>query len=255
MDSKDRPAPPVTTAQLHSLRKATERVSDYLRKQTTTYLNVLRPSLVPQRLLGRYIENPDMRTVTGADKAWSRLTTRYKRLATKPFSISSDLQSPLPPIDPVVELHPWEYAYEVKTDAGPETISVYSPAKWIVCYRSSLTPVQFRQAVDSDPARQKKQIQQFVVNSLVIAEVLKSLPGLEDLFTALRLKLSEENYPETGALPYVTLTWSVASYLPDDEIVSQTTQLSGVPRFTELIDTKGIGNLPDPLREQLQALI
>ena len=93
------------------------------------------------------------------------------------------------------------------------------------------------------------------MNSLVIAEVLKSLPGVEDLFAALRLKLSEENYPETGALPYATLSWSVTSYLPDDEIVSQTTRLAGVHRFTEFIDTKGIGNLPDPLRERLQAMI
>ena len=56
--------------------------------------------------------------------------------------------------------------------------------------------------------------------------------GIHELLAALRLRLGEETSPETGALPLATITSIVSSQLPGDDIVLQTTQLSGVPRFT-----------------------
>ncbi len=255
MDPTNSSSQPITTERLHSLRRATEKVSEYLYRQTETYLSALRPALVPYRLLGQYIEHPGKGTVTGADKAWSRLTAAYRRVAKKPFSIPTELQVPLAPIDPVVVLCPWEYTHEAATKSERETITVVCPAKWIVSYRSGFTPAQLRQALGSDQAGQKGRIQQFVINALVMGELLRSVSGIQELFAALRLTLGEETSPQTGALPFVTLTWAVASHLPANDIVLQTTRLSGVPRFTELIDPGSVQNLPDPLRDELQALI
>jgi hypothetical protein len=246
---------PLTSEDLQSRREATERVSEYLYNTTVVYLKALLPTLLPHRLFGKHIEHPGNRSVSGEDKAWNGLLAAYRDVAKKPYRISEQLDSPLAPIPPAVVLHRWEYRQTFNSASKHEGITIVCPFKWIVSFQSSLNATEFRQAMVTDPSGKRERIQEFVVRALVMGEMLGNVPGIQELFSALRLKLAKETTPETGALPLCTLTSTVASQLPSDDVVLQTTQLAGVPRFIELIERDSITNLADPLKEKLLSVI
>jgi len=244
----------MTLEQLQALRRSSAKISEYMLQQTETYLQALRPALSPPRLLGEHIEHPGETNAPNADRAWAQLATRYKEVATKPFSIPRELRSPLHPIDVSVVLYPWEYQHRCQLPDGERTVTVRCPAKWIVTYRSSYTLSQLREALEAGQAN-KERTQEFILNALIMRELLQSTPGLPVLLDALRLELGEETSPETGALPFATLTAAIRSRLPEDKIVVQATELTGVNEFTELVDPESVKSLTDPVRERLQELI
>lgn len=233
------------------LRQATGHISEYLLAQTRSYLQVLRPALAPQRVLGHHVEHVGTVNAPQADQVWSRVHEAYKAVASKPFSLPKELRSPLKPIDVNIELYPWEYLYT--TADGP--ITVRCPAKWFVTYRSSYTLSQVRETLIGNQSANKERLKEFVVNALVMREMLSQMGGLSDLLSALRLELGEDTSPETGSLPMATLTASITSRLPEDEVVVQATQFTGVREFLELIDPESVTSLTDPVRQQLQSFI
>ncbi len=244
----------MTLEQLQALRRSSAKISEYMLQQTETYLEALRPALSPPRLLGEHIEHPGVTNAPNADRAWAQLVTKYKEVATKPFSIPRELRPPLRPIDVNVVLYPWEYRYRCKSPDGPRMVTVRCPAKWIVTYRSSYTLSQLREALEAGQAN-KERTQEFILNALIMREMLQSTPGLNALLSALRLELGEETSPETGGLPFATLTAAISSRLPKDDIVVQATEFTGVHEFTELVDPESVKVLTDPVRERLQELI
>jgi len=245
----------MTLERLHSLRGATDRISQYLREQVQKYLDALRGVLLPQRVLGQHVEHPGRTAAPQADRVWGRLTAKYREIAGKPFGLSAELRSPLPPIDPQVELYPWEYVHEATYDGATHSITVACPAKWVLSYRSGYTLSEVRQALATGQAGSKDRVQKFVVHALVMREVVHAFAGMHELLDALRLKVGEEESPLTGELPFTTLTSSVESTLPADDVVVPTTQITGVPRFTEIIAPDTVTNLRDPLREKLSDLL
>lgn len=255
MDPSQKARGPLSTEQLPFLRKATDAVSSYLHDSTSNLVNVLRPALMPHRLLGQHIEHPGNMRVAGEEKAWTKLAGAYKRVANKLTGLPSELKSPLPPIDSAVHLHPWEYVHKAPSGSGEQRIIVVCPTKWVVSYGTALSYSQFRQAMETEYASQAKQVQQFVISALLIGDLIRSVRGLDPLLGSLRLSLGEETAPELPTLTFTTISSLVSSALPADEVVVSTTQLTGVPRFTELIEPESVSQMVDPLRIDLERLI
>ena len=252
--ASNRPAESPSTGALETLRSITERISKLLQERTQSYLDVLRPALAPQRVLGQYMEHPNSKPVTGADKTWSRLSTVYRTTAQHIRGLPSGLDAPIPAIDPHIELYPWEYQYTPSAAGENKPITVTCPTKWVVSFRSPYTLSEFRQAIATGRADQPKQLQQFAVHAIVAGFMLRSLPKGDEFFNDLRLKLGEETAAHCGNLPVTTLASYVTSHLPGDDVVVSTTRLSGVARFMENVDVDSIKNLADPLRDQLLKL-
>lgn len=240
---------------LQELRATTDQVSKYLLQKTQSYLGTIRASLAPHRLLGQHIDHPGNTSVKGADKVWARLRAAYTNVVKKPFSIPAELPARLWPIDPVVELHAWQYQLELTSKGEARTITVECPAKWVVSYRSDYTLSEMLRGLATAQAADQERGQQFVVHALVIGEMLRSVPGIDTLLGDLRLKLGSETSAQTGKMLFTTITSSIGSYLPPTELVQLTTQVSGVPRFTEIIDPDSVKQLADPVREELLGMI
>jgi len=249
MDATDPSSELPTSEHLQHLRTATERISKSLHGQLESFAAVLRPVFVPQRLLGRYVEHPGNRSVPDEERAWSRLLESYRKVAASLSALPRQLESPLPPIDPALELHPWEYMHTIEGQA----ITVTCPCKWILAYRCDQTLSEFRQAIASEV--RGKLIQPFVTNGLVMAEVIRSIANLDRLFAALRFELGVEASPDVRGLSFAVLTFALKSSLPPADLVLTTTRLTGIPRFTELIEPSSVADLPDPLKDELQDIV
>ncbi len=253
MGSADSSSSRLTAEQLQHLRAVTEKVSAQLQATTAACLEVLRPGFVPHRILGRYIEHAANQSVAGADRAWANLLAAYRKVAAKLSGLPASLESSLPPIDTVLELYPWEYSLSSPATGG--TITIHCPTKWVLSFASGFTLSQFRQAVAAGGSPLPPQALQFVVRALVMAQMVRSIPRLDELFQLLRLNVREEELPDRGSLPVVTVSSAVHSQLPAEDVVVSATRLTGVSRFTELIDPETIRSLHDPIREKLEALL
>ena len=78
----------LSLAELPELRRKTEAVSQFLRRQLAAHLETLRPLLAPERVLGKYAGG---RTdVQGVESALAELKQQYKPFSSKPYDLPSD---------------------------------------------------------------------------------------------------------------------------------------------------------------------
>jgi hypothetical protein len=243
----------LTFEQLVELRDKTEVISQFLHKRLKVYLETLRPLVAPRRLLGKYVGVKE--EVVGADKALAQLQELYRGVCRKPFALSAELdEDPLKLLENRVELYPWEYIHQAKSERETKAVTITSPVRWVLTYSAGYTLSQVLQAVSGKEQRQVDALRQFVVNALVMHLVLAKYPGIMHLLTDLRYQVSVDKSPSLGELPLVTLSACLPSFRPSDELILTATRFSGVPAFIELIDVDMLGTLQDPLKEHLEKL-
>jgi hypothetical protein len=243
--------------QVAKLRDQTEKVSQFLFGRLKGHLESLRPLLAPARVFGKHIRGPAREDVPGSEIALQKLCEQYNSICTRPFSLPSDLaDSAVVDLDGRLELYAWEYNHEAK-DASSEvrTITISSPVKSVLTYKSAYTLSQMRLAVAGKGDRRQDDLQEFLVAALAMQTVLDKFPGITRLLTDLRYNIRLETCPGLGELPLVVISSNVPAFRPSDEILLATTQLSGVPAFIELIDVESIHQMADPLKPRLEELL
>ena len=128
---------------LSSCASRQRRIAQTLQQQLTVYLETLRPLLAPRRLLGKYTGVKE--DVTGADRAFAQLQEKYKQLYGKPFVLPAELEERwLANIDNRLELYPWEYSHQVKSERETKTVTITSPVRRVLTYSSGSTLAQTR---------------------------------------------------------------------------------------------------------------
>lgn len=244
----------ITFQELPGLRKKTEAISQYLQQRLTAYLDTLKPLLAPDRFFGKLAGGKG--DVTGADKALAQITQSYSELGGKPLDLPREFESEwLATCGTRIELHRHEYIHQATGTDGSKPIKITSPVRWIMTYGSNMTPFQVVQAVSGTERVTADVLRQFSVNALVMQLVLSRNPGLTELFGDLRFQVRTETFPETGKLPFVTVTSLLPSFRPADDLILAATEFSGVPAFIELIDPEAIVSLEDPLKRAIDQLV
>ncbi len=240
----------LTLAELPELRRKTEAVSRFLQQQIATHLETLRPLFAPERIFGKYAGGRV--EVAGAERALAELRQRYQPFVGKPYDLPSDLDTHwLELVGNSLELHPWEYVHQ----AQGKTVTMLSPVRWVMNYRSNYNLAQVKNVLAGKEAVRSEHLRQFVVNALVLQLVLSRNPGLTQLFQDLRYDLKTEPPPELKGLPVVTITSCLSSFRPADELIVAATAFSGVPAFIELLHIEAVRQAPDPLQAGLDALL
>jgi hypothetical protein len=254
MDEQSSTDKNLTFEQLAELRDKTEAISQFLQKQLKTHLETLRPLLAPRRLLGKYAGVKE--DVVGADRAFAQLQEQYKAVCSKPFALPPELDDgPLANIDNRLELYPWEYIHQAKSERETKPVTITSPVHWILTYNSEYTPSQLVQTMTGKEQRRSDAVRQFVANALVMQAVLTKFPGITQLLTDLRYEVRTEKSASLGELPLVTMRSCLTSFRPADGLILAATRLSGVPAFIELIDIDAVHRLSDPLRLRIEEIL
>jgi hypothetical protein len=242
--------------QVVELRAKTEKISGFLQGQLKDYLETLRPLLAPARVFGKQVRSPTWEDVPGTESALRRLADKFSEICAKPFSLSPGLpDNAVADLDSRLELYPWEYTHEAHGDNETKTITVTSPVRSVLTYKSSYSLSEIRLAVSGKGDRRQNDVQEFLVAALAMQSVLDRFPAIVRLLKDLRYDVKVEKSPGLGELPLVVISSCIPTFRPSDEVVLATTRLSGVPAFIELIDTDAIQHLQDPLKPRLEDLL
>ena len=244
------PGKVLSLQELPELRRKTESVSRFLREQIAAHLETLRPLFAPERVFGKYAGGKV--DVPGVERTFAELQQSYRNFTHKPYDLPETLDPNwLTLVGNALELHPWEYVYQVQ--GKPVTMS--SPVRWVVNYRANYSLTQVKSVLDDKETVRAYYLRQFVVNALVLRLVLSRNPGLAQLFQDLRYELKTDNAPDLKGLPVVTITSCLTSFRPADDLIQAATAFSGVPAFIELLDLDAVQTPKDFLKERLEGLL
>jgi hypothetical protein len=243
-----------TTQHLLGLRKVTRTVADLLRADLREYLATLAPLFRPRAVLGQHAEGGSKEPVKGADAMLKEFQTLFQGLAAaKPFSLPrEDLRAPIEVISSVVEITPVEYAHVIQTERQTKTLSITKPLQWILNY-AGFSPKRLQDLL-ADRNRNQNDVRSFLVHYLSLHFVATRQAGLAKILDALHFSVSTGRLPGCGELP-ITYVSSLTTTLPPNEVLLESTELSGRDMFEELVQENALAEWRDPLRERLAAII
>src|SRR5215203_618928 len=132
----------VSLQDLPDLRLKTERVSQALSQQLGAHLETLRPLYAPERIFGKVAGGKV--DVATAERALSDVKEKYASFTSKPFLFPPEFDlNWLTLTGSALELLPWEYPHDV---AG-KPITMTTPLRWVLNYKSGLSIGKLRAAV------------------------------------------------------------------------------------------------------------
>jgi hypothetical protein len=245
---------PMTFSEVIEVRRKTEAVSKYLHEQLAGYIETLRPLFVPDRYIGRFAGGKF--DTQDSDRAVAEIQQKYREFTGKPFDLSPEFDPHwLSLVGSRLDLQRWAYTHQVQSDGETKAVTISSPSRWILTYRSNLSVSQMAEALTGKERASIEFRRQFVVNALVIQLAVARNPGLVQLMDGLHYRLQSEFFPGLAKLPIVTLTSPLPSFRPTDDLILEATRFSGVPAFIELLDMEAIREMRDPIREKIDQLI
>jgi hypothetical protein len=239
-----------TTQRLLALRKSTRAIADLLRNQMKEYLSTLAPLFRPRNVLGNYAEGGAYEAARTGEKSFAELQEAYQKIAqSKLYRLPSELKTPLEVINTQLEMTPVEYTYVTDSHGESKVIVVTSPLKWALTYRG-FGPGRFQEVLGRGD-RSTDELQQFVLHYLMMQSVVSGQSGLSGILEALHFPLSIEYSAEFGEVPLTYVSSSVSTVRPPDDVLVESSEVSGMNAFEEIVQLEDIAKLRDPLREQL----
>jgi hypothetical protein len=241
-----------STKKLLVLRKLTRAVADLLRGQLRDYLSAFVPVLRPRNVLGEYADG-GKEMLRGADVAFKELLALYEAVAPlKPFNLVREVKTPLEVESFALEMTVVDYVHTARTDKDTKTVTVTAPLKWVLSY-AGFTP---RRLKDLQASRDNdRAIQQFVLHTLMMHLVMTKHTGVTKVLEALRFPVSTGRLPGFGELPITFVTSPVATVRPPDDVIIESTEISGMDAFEEVVDLAEIGKIRDPYKDRLLEVI
>jgi hypothetical protein len=239
---------------LRSLRKLTRAIAESLRSELKEHLGTVTLLLRPRTVLGDFVEGSAKGEVKGSDTAFRDLRSRYEAVAGgRPYGLSKELNPPIEILTSNVELVPLEYPHVAKSGLESKTVTVTQPLKWILTY-TGLAPTRLRELL-SAKIPDSSQVKDVILHALVLDTVLTRQPGLLAVFEALRFPVVTEKLPGLGELPVTCVSSSVRTVRPPDDVLIESTEISGLNAFEEVVNAEDIVEMKDPFREKLLEVI
>ena len=245
----------VSLEELPELRRKTEAVSNFLHGQLAQHLETLRPLVAPGRVLGKHAGASSEAVWGDRARAVAEVEKKYRQ-HEKLFRLIEEYDAAwLTAIGDGIELHPWAYTHEIASSQGAKKVTMTSPVRWIAAYASDTPVAELKRMLAGKEQDRPKAIRQFIVSNIVLQMVMEKSPGLQRLLSDLRFRWQLEPVPELHNLPMHTLSFSLPSYRPSDDLILAATEFSGIPAFIELIDIAAARDIADPLKAKIDELV
>ena len=246
---------PIDTERLLALRKVTRVISELLETELGDHLRTLSPLVQPRKVFGRHLAGGPKQAVRGESEAFEELRSLYRGLAeTKPFQLPMDIESPLEIVQASLEITPAEVAYTANIEQETRSVTLIPPLKWVLSF-SGFGPQRLERLIRAQKKATGDELQQCVLHYLVMQVTLSRLPGLLRILEGLRFPIISGETEQFGKLPITFIECAVPTMRPPDEIIIQSTEISGTPTFEEVVDVDRIVSLQDPLQSRLLDLV
>jgi hypothetical protein len=242
------------TARLLTLRKLTRVIADLLRGQMKEFLSTMAPLFHPKTVLSSYVEGTTFDASRIGEKAFKDLQEQYQLIArSRIYNLPQDFRTPLEVINPKLEMTPVEYTHVVTSGDTSKNIVVTSPLKWSLTY-AGFGPARLK-ALLQQSKQTNDDLQQLVLHYLMMDTVVSKQSGIRHILDALHFPLVTEKSTEFGDLPLTYIASSITTMLLPDEVIIESTEISGMYAFEEVVNTSDVARLRDPLKEQLIELL
>ena len=237
-------------SELLARRKVTRPVAEVVRQQMREHMAVLAPLFRPKHIFGDFIQGGAREIAKGPEKALQDLQALFASLASsKPFLLEQkELTPPLTFESSILEFTEHEYI----RDIGGKQVRITSPLRWTVSYVNF--PLKRLRELSSDKNRNINEYRQFLLHYAGLHVVISRQPALLNLLGGLHLHLTSVKFPEFGELPVTTISSSVRTIVPADDVILESTEISGRDVFEEVADLDSIEELADPLKIKLSEL-
>lgn len=243
-----------STEHLLSLRRVTRAMADLLRGQMKEYLSTLAPLFHPRVVLSSYVEGPAYDVSRIGEKAFKELQELYQVIAkSRQYGLPVEFRAPLEVINPQLEMTPVEYTYAAKSGNQSKTVVVTSPLKWALTY-AGFGPKRLKTLL-AEPKRTSDELQQLVLHYLMMHTVVSKQLGVSRILDALRFPLITERSQEFGDLPLTFISSSISTIRLPDDVITESTEISGMDAVEEVVNIPDIAKLGDPLKERLTDLL
>lgn len=241
----------LTTKNLLARRKLTRVIGQLLSEDIKSHITTLAPLFRQRLVLGEHVQGRGAsEQVKNADRAFKELQSLYETVGSKPpFLLPAELKSPLMQLTSTLELTPWEYEHVIRAGKEQKIVTVTSPFRFVLTY-AGYPPRRLKDLLN-DQGRSSGELQIYVLHYLTLQLMLQKQPGLVQLLERLHLRVSTSPMEGLGALPVAFIESSITSSLPSDALVMESTEMSGMDVFEEIVNVEDIENLKDPLRERL----
>ena len=241
------------TARLLALRKLTRSVSDLLRSQMREFLSTLAPLFHPKGVFSTYVEGSSFDVGRTGEKAFKELQEQYQLIAkSRIFNLPPEFKTPLEVINPQLEMTPVVYTHEVTVGEAKKTVTVTSPLKWALNY-GGFGPSRLRTLLQAK--RTNDELQQLVLHYLMMNIVVSKQSGIRHMLESLHFPIVTERSEEFGDLPLTFISSSISTTLLPDDVIIESTEISGMDAFEEIVNIEDVAKLRDPLKEQLTDLL
>jgi hypothetical protein len=192
--------------------------------------------------------------IKGADRAFHDLERLYDSIAKKrPYDLGIGLTPPLPINTSALEILPFDYPYVARTERQSKKVMVTAPLTWVVTY-AGFSLARLR-ALVADPNRSRDELQRVLTHHLLLHIVLESKSGLRGLLQGLNFPVKTETVPEFGELPLTVITSAVKTERPSDDVILESTDLSGVNATEEIVRVTNVAGMSDARRARLLEII
>jgi hypothetical protein len=192
--------------------------------------------------------------VKGADRAFQDVESLYDSVAKKrPYDLGIGLTPPLPINTSALEIFPLDYPHVARSERQSKRVMVTAPLTWIVTY-AGFSLARLR-ALIADPNRSRDELQRVLTHHLLLHVVLERKSGLAGLLQALNFPARTERLPEFGELPLTVVTSAVKTERPPDEVILESTDLSGVDATEEIVRVTNVAGMADPRRARLLEIV
>ena len=239
---------------LIKLRKLTQLVSEHLNNKLLQHLQTLKPLFNPTIVFGEYIRGQNKATVATASSDFNALKEDYHSLIkSKPYLKLPAVGNQLDVFSSSVEIDSFKYQHLAEKNGHKKTITISSPMKWVISYKNLginvLNNLVGGQEIDGGVDLKECVLHYLVLNSIVRKSGLKNI--LEDL----QFPINCTEMPQFGKLPVTYLSCPVSTKLPSDDILIDTTEISGTAAFEEVIDVDSIIKMKDPFKNRLLEIV
>jgi len=229
-------------------------MADLLRGQMKEYLSTLAPLFHPRVVLSSYVEGPAYDVSRIGEKAFKELQELYQVIAqSRQYRLPLEFSTPLEVINPQLEMTPVEYTHVAKGRDESKKVVVTSPLKWALTY-AGFGPTRLKTLM-SEPRRTSDELQQFVLHYLMMHTVVSKQTGLARILDALRFPLITERSEEVGDLPLTYIASSISTIRLPDDVIIESTEISGMDAVEEIVNIPDIAKLGDPLKERLTEML
>ncbi len=231
------------------LRKLTRAIADAVRAQVSEQLNTVAPLFRPQTVLGDHILGGVKESTRRAEQALKEVLAIYEAVApAKPFNLRRELAPPFNITNVGLEITPVDYVHVATSGADSRRITVRCPLVWTLSY-TGYSPTRLAELLD--PRVRGEELQRFILSHIILHVVTNQHRSLVNIFNALHLPITTAKVPELGDLPVTRIGAEITTSRPDDAVVIESAELTGMDAFEEVVNVDDISRLRDSFKERL----